>query len=602
MESLDTLIQRWLEWDQDPSTRREFEKLQADKDDAGLEKRLRERIQFGTAGLRGRMQAGFSCMNSLTVIQASQGLAKFIKATHKGTEQPSVVIGRDARHNSQKFAFLAANAFEAEGIHVWWYGDVNPTPFVPFAVLLKKADAGVMVTASHNPAQDNGIDSYTHWFYYLYFSNGAQINSPIDGQIAESIRSNLVPWPNAWRGIDGPKTRESDLHNEVSALYCETVNRFARSTVDNWRQPSKFVYTPMHGVGHATMSKLCASLGIDGIITVPEQEQPDPDFSTVKFPNPEENGALDLAMKTADNSGVTLIVANDPDADRFAAAEKVNGSWFRFTGDQIGVLLASHLLDLWKNNKTEKPMAMLNSAVSSNMLSKMAEKEGFHFEETLTGFKWMGNVARQLEAQGYEVPFAFEEALGYMFTKVCYDKDGLTAAMVFLAAEGKWKEQGLTPFGKLEQLYETYGYHENLNTYFVSPDTTSTTSLFESIRKNTLDAQGTIGSFPIHRWRDMTRGYDSDAADKRPVLPVDPASQMLTIWSHRGIRFTIRGSGTEPKVKIYIESCGASRNDAVEAVCDLLTAVVENWIKPYAPAMTYFNSMATSSGHILKLA
>ncbi|EZF70492.1 hypothetical protein H105_07302 [Trichophyton soudanense CBS 452.61] len=149
MEPLDTLIQRWLEWDQDPSTRREIEKLQADKDDAGLEKRLRERIQFGTAGLRGRMQAGFSCMNSLTVIQASQGLAKFIKATHRGTEQPSVVIGRDARHNSEKFAFLAANSFEAEGIHVWWYDDVNPTPFVPFAVLLKKADAGVMVTASH---------------------------------------------------------------------------------------------------------------------------------------------------------------------------------------------------------------------------------------------------------------------------------------------------------------------------------------------------------------------------------------------------------------------------------------------------------------------
>ncbi|EFR02738.1 phosphoglucomutase-2 [Nannizzia gypsea CBS 118893] len=597
MESLDTLVQRWLEWDQDPSSRKEIEKLQADKDDAGLEKRLRERIQFGTAGLRGRMQAGFSCMNSLTVIQASQGLAKFIKAAHAGAEQPSVVIGHDARHNSQKFAFLAANAFEAEGIHVWWYDSVNPTPFVPFAVLLKKANAGVMVTASHV-----SISFFRELKGRGYFSNGAQINSPIDGRIAESISVNLVPWANAWRGIDGPQTRESDLHTEVLALYCEAVNRFAKSTVDTWRLPSKFVYTPMHGVGHATMSKLCDSLGIQGIITVSEQEQPDPDFSTVKFPNPEENGALDLAMKTADKAGVTLIVANDPDADRFAAAEKINGSWFRFTGDQIGVLLASHLLDSWKKEKTKKPMAMLNSAVSSNMLSKMAEKEGFHFEETLTGFKWMGNVARQLETQGYEVPFAFEEALGYMFTKVCYDKDGLTAAMVFLAAEAKWKEQGLTPFGKLEQLYETYGYHENLNTYFVSPSTESTTSLFESIRRNTLDVKGTIGSFPINRWRDMTRGFDSDTADKRPALPVDPASQMLTIWSHRGVRFTIRGSGTEPKVKIYIESCGASRNDAVEAVCNLLTAVLENWIKPFAPAMTYFNSMTTSSGHILKLA
>ncbi|KAM5440869.1 hypothetical protein MferCBS31731_004008 [Microsporum ferrugineum] len=592
MEPLDTLVQRWLEWDQDPSTRKEMEQLRVDNDEAALEKRLRDRIQFGTAGLRGRMQAGFSCMNSLTVIQASQGLAKFVKATHQGTEQPSVVIGRDARHNSRKFAFLAANAFEAEGIHVWWYDNVNPTPFVPFAVLLKKANAGVMVTASHNPAQDNG--------YKVYFTNGAQINSPVDSQIADSIKLNLVPWPNAWRGIDGPQIRESKLHTEVSTLYCDDVTRFAISTVDTWRQPSQFVYTPMHGVGHATMSKLCDSLKIKGIITVPEQEHPDPDFSTVKFPNPEENGALDLAMKTADKSGVTLIIANDPDADRFAAAQKVNGSWFRFTGDQLGVLLASHLLDSWKNKKTRKPMAMLSSTVSSSMLSKMAEKEGFHFEETLTGFKWMGNVARQLENQGYEVPFAFEEALGYMFTKVCYDKDGLTAAMLFLAAEAKWKEQGLTPFGKLEQLYETYGYHENLNTYFVSPDTKTTTSLFESIRKNTLDSNSTIGSFPIHRWRDMTRGHDTDTTDKRPVLPVDPASQMLTIWSHRGVRFTIRGSGTEPKVKIYIESCGASRKDAIDAVCDMLTAVLESWIKPYAPTMTYFTSMATSSGHIFK--
>ncbi|KAM5490568.1 hypothetical protein MaudMau93_002372 [Microsporum audouinii] len=564
-----------------------MEQLRVDNDEAALEKRLRDRIQFGTAGLRGRMQAGFSCMNSLTVIQASQGLAKFVKATHQGTEQPSVVIGRDARHNSRKFAFLAANAFEAEGIHVWWYDNVNPTPFVPFAVLLKKANAGVMVTASHNPAQDNG--------YKVYFTNGAQINSPVDSQIADSIKLNLVPWPNAWRGIDGPQIRESKLHTEVSTLYCDDVTRFAISTVDTWRQPSQFVYTPMHGVGHATMSKLCDSLKIKGIITVSEQEHPDPDFSTVKFPNPEENGALDLAMKTADKSGVTLIIANDPDADRFAAAQKV-----KFTGDQLGVLLASHLLDSWKNKKTRKPMAMLSSTVSSGMLSKMAEKEGFHFEETLTGFKWMGNVARQLENQGYEVPFAFEEALGYMFTKVCYDKDGLTAAMVFLAAEAKWKEQGLTPFGKLEQLYETYGYHENLNTYFVSPDTKTTTSLFESIRKNTLESNSTIGLFPIHRWRDMTRGHDTDTADKRPVLPVDPASQMLTIWSHRGVRFTIRGSGTEPKVKIYIESCGASRKDAIDAVCDMLTAVLESWIKPYAPTMTYFTSMATSSGHIFK--
>lgn len=179
----------------------------------------------------------------------------------------------------------------------------------------------------------------------------------------------------------------------------------------------------------------------------------------------------------------------------------------------------------------------------------MAEREGFHFEETLTGFKWMGNVARALESRGYEVPFAFEEALGYMFTKVCYDKDGLTAAMVFLAAQAKWKEQGLTPFGKLQQLYEVYGFHENLNTYFVSPDTKTTAALFEGLRNRVENRHNMIGSFPILRWRDMTKGYDSDTADNIPALPVDSSSQMVTVWSHQGVRFTLRGSGTEPKVK-----------------------------------------------------
>lgn len=196
-----------------------------------------------------------------------------------------------------------------------------------------------------------------------------------------------------------------------------------------------------------------------------------------------------------------------------------------------------------------KPLAMLNSAVSTGMLSKMAEKNGFHFEETLTGFKWMGNVARKLESEGYEVPFAFEEALGYMFTNVCYDKDGLTASMVFLAAQAKWKEQGLTPFGKLQELYETYGYHENLNTYFLSPDTNTTTALFEGLRGRVGNKQNNIGSFPILRWRDMTKGYDSGAVENIPALPVDPTSQMVTVWSSKGVRFTLRGSGTEPKVK-----------------------------------------------------
>lgn len=228
----------------------------------------------------------------------------------------------------------------------------------------------------------------------------------------------------------------------------------------------------------------------------------------------------------------------------------VSGTWYRFTGDQIGVLFASHLLEMLNTGaQDDKPVAMLASAVSTNMLEKMATAEGFHFEETLTGFKWLGNVALNLEDKGYRVPFAFEEALGYMFSNVCYDKDGLAGAMVFLAAESKWRSQGLSPYSKLQQLFETYGYHETLNTYFISPDSGITMELFRSIRSRPPGKNNELGTFAVKRWRDMTEEYDSGTTQNKPVLPIDPTSQMFTFWLDRGVRFTLRASGTEPKVK-----------------------------------------------------
>lgn len=200
-------------------------------------------------------------------------------------------------------------------------------------------------------------------------------------------------------------------------------------------------------------------------------------------------------------------------------------------------------------------MAMLSTAVSSAMLAKMANAEGFHSEETLTGFKWLGNVARKLETEGYDVPFAFEEALGYMFCRVCYDKDGITAALTFLAAQEKWRRQGLTPYTKLHQLYRVYGFHETLNTYFVSPNSPASTNLFERIRDLLAGQRRVFGSFSITRWRDISNGLDTGVPKNASTLPVDTTSEMLTIWSQDRLRLTIRASGTEPKVKgVYIPS------------------------------------------------
>ncbi|KAH8423354.1 phosphoribomutase PRM15 [Aspergillus melleus] len=583
-DSLSPLIQKWLEWDQDPATRAEIEQLRDTGAVKELELRLQNRIQFGTAGLRGRMAAGFSCMNSLTVIQASQGLARYLKDKHSDIASGGVVIGHDARYNSAKFAALAANAFIALEIPVWFYPQPSVTPSVPFGVTHLHAAAGIMVTASHV-----GL---------LYFKNGAQINTPMDVEIAQSIEENLVPWAGAWKEQQPSEYLHTDAYQKILPEYTKKVWHYAKSTVNEWGPPSPFVYTPLHGVGGLVFPDLCQSVGINNLSPVAEQIKPDPDFPTVSFPNPEEAGALDLAMQTADKEGKSLIVAHDPDADRFAAAEKVNGSWFPFTGNHVGVLLASHLFESLEAREDKSRIAVLNSTVSTGMLEKMATAKGIRFQESLTGFKWMGNISRKLEDEGYYVPYAFEEALGYMFPEVCYDKDGITAAMVFLAAEAKWRSQGLTPYTKLQQLFKEFGHFETLNTYFRSPNPATTASLFKAIRGGPYQSEKSLGPFKILRWRDMTEGYDSGTQDNKPTLPVDSSSHMLTLWLDRDVRFTIRASGTEPKVKVYIESCGASREQATTAVCDTFLAVLKEWIQPSAPSMTYSKQLPTSSGHV----
>lgn len=227
---------------------------------------------------------------------------------------------------------------------------------------------------------------------------------------------------------------------------------------------------------------------------------------------------------------------------------KRSGVWTRLTGDQVGVLLASYVLEELVTAEDKPRTVLLNSAVSTCMLEKMAVAEGAQWQETLTGFKWLGNVAKGLRDQGLSVPFAFEEALGYMFTEISYDKDGLSTAAIFLAADANWRAQGLTPFTKLQQLYAKYGFFESINTYFTNPDPALTKEAFDRIRSKVAE-HDQLGDFKILRTRDLTYGADTGTSDKKAVLPADPGSQMLTFWLDHDTRFTMRGSGTEPKVK-----------------------------------------------------
>jgi phosphoglucomutase len=499
-------------------------------------------LQFGTAGLRAEMGAGFARMNSLTVIQTSQGLADYLLGKHPDAAVAGVVIGHDARHNSRKFSELAAAAFSFRGIKVWWYEASVHTPLVPFAVATLKAAGGVMITASHNPAKDNG--------YKVYASNGCQINTPADLEISACIARNTKP--STWNFLEDNTLKEPIL-SRIKNQYIQSVGKSVMFSGKPDDVP-EFVYTPMHGVGLKYMCDALNSTGMTNAMTVVlDQAYPDPKFPTVKFPNPEEKSALDRAIATADKNRIPLILANDPDADRFAVAEKIAGRWHQFTGDQIGVLLGYHCFQRM-DTVEEGVDYMLTSTVSSQMLSFIAAEEGFSVAETLTGFKWLGNRTLDLRKAGKRVHFAYEEALGYMFPEVVLDKDGVTTAVNFLKAVSAWG----SPYSMLQQLYERYGYFETMNTYWKAAEVTLTKKIFKIIRSHGIPYPKSLGNRLVSRWRDLTIGYDSATADHAPELPTSK-DEMITCWlseisSDQGIRFTIRASGTEPKIKSKLKS------------------------------------------------
>ena len=405
---------------------------------------------------------------------------------------------------------------------------------MPFGVGYKQAAAGVMVTASHNPKEDNG--------YKVYSSNGCQINMPEDQLIAESILRNLEPV--TW---DLDETKLVNSLDEVSETYFEAIG--GRMSIQSSRIP-KFMYTPMHGVGlfymigglHHALRDLSPDedqvfkqalkdrdwRSITTFKVVEAQALPDPNFTTVKFPNPEEAGALDLAKQEADKSDYKFIIANDPDADRLAVAEKISdGTWYQFKGDEVGVLLGYYMFQKLRaaaERQRQGSIIMLKSAVSSQMLDAIAATEGFKTEETLTGFKWIGNKALDL---GEIAVFGYEEALGYMIPDIVHDKDGVAAASLFLEACSIWDE---SPYEVLQSLYAKYGYFETANTYWISPNTAKTMATFNYIKENVGLLKEKFGNDVKYRVRDLTVGTDDGTKDGKATLWSSPDNLMVTIW------------------------------------------------------------------------
>ncbi|OQV17026.1 Phosphoglucomutase-2 [Hypsibius exemplaris] len=581
--ALQQRLAEWLQWDQNETTKAEIARLLAENDVEQLKSRLLTRLAFGTAGLRGSMGPGFAHMNDLVIIQTSQGLAKYLLQSIPTIKDSGVVIGFDNRHNSARFAQLTAAVFLSQSIPVFLYSKICPTPFVPFAVLQLRCSAGVMVTASHNPKEDNG--------YKVYWENGAQITAPHDKGIAAAILENMAPWAESWSfKKDHPLLK--DPLKDMLAAYKDKLKTMCHYGAINAATPVKFVYTPMHGVGQDYIMDGLSSFQLKPFVSVELQKNPDPDFPTVKYPNPEEGkSALDLAVAAAEKSGARVILANDPDADRLALAEKLeSGTWKIFSGNEIGTLLGWWMWHSFEESKKDniKPgdCYMIASTVSSKMLRSLATIEGFHFEETLTGFKWIANRADVLRKEGKTVLFGFEEAIGFMCGDFVLDKDGVSACLIAAEMTAWLETKGLTIQQQLEKLFEKYGYHITNNSYFLCYEADVIEAMFERLRnyEGTKSYPKTCGKFHVKHVRDLTAGFDDSQKDNKPILPVSKSSQMITFTFEEGIVATLRTSGTEPKIKYYTEICGKpgkeTREELEQRLNDLVTSLVEEYFQP----------------------
>lgn len=531
----------WLEVEPDADNRRELEQLLADGDDKGLADRFASRLSFGTAGLRAAIGAGPNRMNRVVVAQTALGLARFLEANRASYQDSSgglsVVVGHDARLKSAEFAQESAEVLAAAGIRVRMFNQVVATPILAFTAKRLNASAAVMVTASHNPRGDNG--------YKVYLGGtggGSQLTPPADAEIAAAILAAAV-------GLAYPQIPRS-THFEV--LPADAISAYLNRALELEQtgiSELKICHTAMHGVGWLFLEPLLKQAGFHRVVPVTEQQNPDGQFPTLPFPNPEEPGALDLAFKTANAQGSEVILATDPDADRLAVAVLHNGAWRQLTGDEVGLLLGERIA----SRSSEGSMA--TSIVSLQLLEKIARAHGLGFASTLTGFKWISKVPG--------IVFGYEEALGYCIDpKFTPDKDGITAALAIAQLATELKAKGETLIDALGQLAEKYGH-------FASGQI--------SVR---LENQQEVSELMARLRQGLQQGASMEFGEVLDWLESEEASRRTDALeiSGAGFRVLIRPSGTEAKLKCYVQSSGASAADAqsrLEAAKQLTTRLLK---------------------------
>lgn len=526
----------WLAAEPDEDMREELTSLLAG-DAATLAQRFSGRLEFGTAGLRAAVGAGPQRMNRLTVRQAAAGLVDYMLSTIPGAKEQGIIIGYDMRRKSDLFAWDTARVAAAKGVRAMLLPEPLPTPVLAWNITRVKAASGVMVTASHNPPADNG--------YKVYLGSGSQIVTPQDTDISAAIDK-----------INAVEVQVSEVNDPlITVLGAEALEAYLDFVPSVRRRPElslsdvKVAYTAMHGVGGATLEAAFSRCGLPAPAVVKEQHAQDGTFPTVSFPNPEEPGAMDRVIALAKETGASVALANDPDADRLGVAIPLkDGTWKRLAGDEIGWLLADHIC----RHSAGDDRLMVTTLVSSTLLGKLAASYGVAFKETFTGFKYMARAA--LEAPEKRLVFAYEQAIGFLVSNQPLDKDGITAAVLMVELVGGLVAAGSSLEQQLEDIAAKFGKHTVAET---------------SVRMDPAAGAEAVSS--------LRRAPPEELAGLKVVAVKDfPEANLLRIWlgeeGGKGVRVQIRPSGTEPKVKLYGEAVGADPTPFLQAAASLLTS------------------------------
>ncbi|KGA19697.1 hypothetical protein GM50_4280 [freshwater metagenome] len=527
-------VRAWIEDDPDPQTAAQLTALLDAEDEVALRKYFAGFLEFGTAGLRGPLGPGPSCMNQAVVGKTAAGIVAYMKER----SLTSVVVGRDARHGSEVFENISAEIFSGAGFKVSVLPRPLPTPVLAFAVNELGADVGVMVTASHNPRTDNGYKVYLGGTVDGVTYRGSQIISPADKQISAHIQSieslKSMPRGSGWQILD----------EDIVEKYVERTKVLAPRPAE-----LKIVYTAMHGVGTKTLQRVFHRAGFPSLILVQSQAQPDPDFPTLPFPNPEETGALDLALESAKAFDADLVIANDPDADRCSVAIKERDlTWRALRGDEIGAILGEVIA------KSAQSGTLANSIVSSSILSKIAAHHQLNFEETLTGFKYIAKIPNLI--------FGYEEAIGFCVDpQTVNDKDGVSAALLMAQIATDLKNEGKTINDLLDEIWEIYGFHATEQISIRVSDLELISTLMNKLRTQTITE---IAGFKVLSKDDLAKPSNSL-----------PATDGLRFNLEKKIRIIIRPSGTEPKIKCYIEVVNSDKSLALSLLEQLRPSLRE---------------------------